>query len=169
MPMSRETKETNHISTMGGNYKRNPKPENIELKTSADVQPIRKSPSRQWTNNSRNKETSRSIYKGKQHIPKTVDNPPLAQRHIPFCPSRRGTQEPAGQSHSTTPHTSSKVEGPYRLGEGQAVIPSGRSITEPALSRYVTCSWVSRDSQREILRYYEAREEKRWWKSLQEI
>ena len=34
---------------------------------------------------------------------------------------------------------------------------------------HVTCSWVSRDSQREIRRYYEDREEKRRWKSLQEI
>ena len=32
----------------------------------------------------------------------------------------------------------------------------------------VTCSLVSRDSQREIRRYYEDREEKRRWKSLQE-
>ena len=30
----------------------------------------------------------------------------------------------------------------------------------------VTCSWVSRDSQREIQRYYEDRVEKRRWKSL---
>ena len=33
----------------------------------------------------------------------------------------------------------------------------------------VTCSWVSRDSQREIRRYWKDREEKRRWKSLQEI
>ena len=29
------------------------------------------------------------------------------------------------------------MEGPYRLGEAQAAIPSGRSVTEPALSRCV--------------------------------
>ena len=33
----------------------------------------------------------------------------------------------------------------------------------------VTCSWVSQDSQGEIWQYYEDREEKRRWKSLQEI
>ena len=34
---------------------------------------------------------------------------------------------------------------------------------------FVTCSGVSLDSQREIRRYYEDRQEKRRWKSLQEI
>ena len=42
MPIPQETMERNHIGTMGRNYKRNPKPEYNEPKTSADVQPIGK-------------------------------------------------------------------------------------------------------------------------------
>ena len=66
--------------------------------------------------------------------------------------------------------------GVNRLEQGvDALCQEVRGLREDISRRYiflitfVTCSWVSRDSQREILRYYEDREEKRRWKSLQEI
>ena len=56
-----------------------------------------------------------------------------------------------------------------RVGEGWSVLCRRSKVVLKSWSKNVTCSWVSRDSQREILRYYEDREEKRRWKSLQEI
>jgi len=49
--------ERNHIGTMGNNYRRNPKPENNEPKTSTEVQPVRKNPNPRVTKRE-DKETS---------------------------------------------------------------------------------------------------------------
>ena len=135
--MPRETKETNHVGTMGRNHKRNPKPENNEPKTSADVQPISKNPNPTVNKQLAKQGNIKPNLERKTTYPKSLDNPPLAQRRTPFCLGRRGGKEPAGQSHRSIPYSSSVVEGPYRPGEGQAEIPSGRSVTEPALSKCV--------------------------------
>ena len=128
--------ETN-TGTMGRNYRRNPKPEYHEPKTSTDVQPIRKKPQPTVNKQLAKQGNIKPNLERKTKYTKPVSNPPTAQRRTPFCLSRGGAQEPAGQSHRTTPHSSSVEEGPYRPGEGQVVIPSGRSVTEPALSKCV--------------------------------
>ena len=67
-------------------------------------------------------------------------------------------QEPIRKSKSM--HT------PLKHSRSKGNVKSTIDLTETPT---VTCSRVPRDSQREIRRYYEDREEKRRWKSLQEI
>ena len=64
--------ERNHIGTMGRNYKRNPKPEYDEPKTSADVQPISKNPN-PTVNKREDKEASSPASK-ESSIRKPVEN-----------------------------------------------------------------------------------------------
>ena len=98
MPIPRETMERNHIGTMGRNYKRNPKPEYNEPKTSADVQPISKN-----TNPIVNKRET------KKHQAQLARNHQYQTRREPRSAARRWEAPPT----------------PEEILQGLAVSPAG--------------------------------------------
>ena len=107
MSMSRETKETNHIGTMGRNYTENPRPGVGSPKNFCRRAADKKIPHPTVNKQLVKQENIKPNLESNTTYTKPIDNPPLAQGRTQFRLDRGCAKEPAGQSHKSTPYSSS--------------------------------------------------------------